>query len=139
FLPVTRLQVIYFLVLVNAKEDSMTFAEVRELAKPEYLDGHKDRADHERSKASFWTKSDKHKELTSRDLNLLRAYCCCALGSKTGCKMTGIELDDGTVLVLDRAVINSAINADLLRCAEADGVFLLTANGARQLLVSPCA
>jgi hypothetical protein len=76
---------------------------------------------------AYWSKSDKHKEFTSRDSDFLRCYVMFSLAAATPFAARGINVPGRGYVRPDVAVMNSAINAEMV--ALEDGLFKLTRTG----------
>jgi hypothetical protein len=81
----------------------------------------------------FWTKTNKHVQLTDRDCRFLRLYVSISLASGVPFEARGIRLEGGGCVRPDRAVLNSCMNANLVALNESTGVFELTSDGLRHL------
>jgi hypothetical protein len=84
-------------------------------------------ADHE----SYWTESDKHKEFKPRDLEFLRCYAMFVLAAAAPFTARGINVTGRGYVRPDVAVMNSALNAEVVTLQG--GLFQITGAGLSRL------
>src|SRR5690606_34119385 len=82
---------------------------------------------------SYWTTANKHKSVTDRDIEFLRAYVAIAMAAGAPLHVQGIRLADKEFVHCDRAVMNSCLNAGLVELDGSSTIFQLTFDGLQSL------
>lgn len=83
---------------------------------------------------SSWLKSNKHQQLTGRDLEFVRTYIGIALAAGIPFRARGLHIEGSGYVHLDKAVMNSCLNGGVVQLNEATGTFELTLLGTKRLL-----
>lgn len=78
---------------------------------------------------AYWVQSNKHGQVTTRDLEFLAKFGQIALACGVVLRARGMPIGGRGFFHMDKAVINSCLNGELIELNDLTGVFEITEKG----------